>query len=61
MLDGGAYSLVVGLAKEDSRDFGEMAGYACDWENRREMRFLDYRGEITREDSEPYKWDEVEE
>ena len=26
-----------------------------------EMRFLDYLGEITREDSEPYKWDEVEE
>lgn len=51
----------VVLSKEDCRDFGEMAGYVCDWENRREMRFLDYLGEITREDSEPYKWDEVEE
>ena len=61
MLDGGANSMVVVLSKEDCRDFGEMAGYVCDWENRREMRFLDYLGEITREDSEPYKWDEGEE
>ena len=39
----------------------ELTEYVCDWENRREMRFLDYLGEITREDSEPYEWDEVEE
>ena len=45
MLDGGANSMVVVLSKEDSRDFGEMAGYVCDWENRREMRFLDYLGD----------------
>ena len=50
-------SMVVVLSKEDCRDFGEMAGYVCDWENRREMRFLDYLGEITREDCEPYEWE----
>ena len=53
--------MFVVLSEEDCRDFGEMDGYVCDWENRREMRFLDYLGEITREDSEPYEWDEVEE
>lgn len=61
MLYGGANPMVVVLSEEDCRDFGEMDGYVCDWENRREMRFLDYLGEITREDSEPYKWDEEEE
>lgn len=53
--------MAVVLAKEDCYDFGEMDGYVCDWENRREMRFLEYLGEITREDSEPYERDEVEE
>lgn len=41
--------MVVVLSREDGHDFGEMDGYVCDWENRREMRFLDYLGEITRE------------
>jgi len=40
--------MVVVLSREDGHDFGEMDGYVCDWENRREMRFLDYLGEITR-------------
>lgn len=53
--------MFVVLSKEDCRSFGEMDGYVCDWENRREMRFLDYLREITREDCEPYEWDEVEE
>ena len=53
--------MVVVLSREDGHDFVEMDGYVCDWENRREMRFLDYLGEITRENNEPYAWDEVEE
>lgn len=61
MLYGDANPMFVVLSEEDCRDFGEMDGYVCDWENRREMRFLDYLGEITREDSEPYEWDDVEE
>ena len=61
MLYGETNSMVVVLSREDGHDFGEMDGYVCDWENRREMRFLDYLGEITREDCEPYEWDEVEE
>ena len=61
MLYGDATPMFVVLSKEDCRDFGEMDGYVCDWENRREMRFLEYIGEITREDREPYEWDEEEE
>ena len=61
MLYGDANPMFVVLSEEDCRDFGEMDGYVCDWENRREMRFLDYLGEITREDCESYEWDEVEE
>lgn len=37
MLYGGANPMVVVLSKEDCRDFGEMDGYVCDWENRREL------------------------
>lgn len=61
MLYGDANPMFVVLSKEDSHDFGEMDGYVCDWENRREMRFLDYLREITREYSELYERDEVEE
>lgn len=61
MLYGDANPMFVVLSKEDSHDFGEMDGYVCDWENRREMRFLDYLREITREDSELYERDEAEE
>ena len=61
MLYGDATPMFVVLSKDDCRDFGEMDGYVCDWANRREMRFLDYLREITREDSEPYEWDEEEE
>lgn len=61
MLHGDANPMFVVLSKEDCHDFGEMDGYVCDWENRREMRFLDYLGKITREGREPYEWDEVEE
>lgn len=57
MLYGDANPMFVVLSKEDCRDFGEMDGYVCDWENRREMRFLEYIGEITREDREPYEWE----
>ena len=57
MLYGDATPMFVVLSKEDCRDFGEMDGYVCDWENRREMRFLEYIGEITREDREPYEWE----
>ena len=61
MLYGGSSPMLVVLSEEDCRDFGQMDGYVCDWENRREMRFLDYLGEITREGRELYEWDEVEE
>lgn len=47
--------MAVVLAKENCHDFGEMDGYVCDWENRREMRFLEYIGEITHEDRKPYE------
>lgn len=57
MLYGDANPMFVVLSEEDCRDFGEMDGYVCDWENRREMRFLEYIGEITHENHEPYEWE----
>lgn len=57
MLYGDANPMFVVLSEEDCRDFGEMDGYVCDWENWREMRFLEYIGEITHEDREPYEWE----
>lgn len=49
--------MLVVLSEEDCRDFGQMDGYVCDWENRREMRFFEYIGEITHEDRETYEWE----
>lgn len=57
MLYGSSGPMLVILSSEDCRDFGEMDGYVCDWENQREMRFLDYLGEITHVDREPYEWE----
>ena len=57
MLYGSSSPMLVILSSEDCRDFGEMDGYVCDWENQREMRFLDYLGEITHVDREPYEWE----
>lgn len=42
MLYGSASPMLVILAQENCRDFGIMDGYVCDWENHREMRFMDY-------------------
>ena len=57
MLYGGSSPMLVVLSEEDCRDFGQMDGYVCDWENRSEMRFLEYIGEITHEDRETYEWE----
>lgn len=42
MLYGTSSPMLVILAQENCRDFGIMDGYVCDWENHREMRFVDY-------------------
>lgn len=42
MLYGTSSPMLVILAQENCRDFGIMDGYVCDWENHREMRFMDY-------------------
>lgn len=42
MLYGSASPMLVILTQENCRDFGIMDGYVCDWENHREMRFMDY-------------------
>lgn len=42
MLYGTSSPMLVILAQENCRDFGIMDGYMCDWENHREMRFMDY-------------------
>lgn len=42
MLYGNSSPMLVILAQENCRDFGIMDGYVCDWENHREMRFMDY-------------------
>lgn len=57
MLYGGSSPMLVVLSEEDCRDFGQIDGYVCDWENRSEMRFLEYIGEITHEDRETYEWE----
>ncbi len=42
MLYGTSSPMLVILAQENCRDFGIMDGYVCDWENHREMRFIQF-------------------
>ena len=42
MLYGTVSPMTVVLSQEDCSEFGELDGFVCDWENRRELRFAEY-------------------
>lgn len=42
MLYGTVTPMTVVLSREDCSELGEMDGIVCDWENRRELRFMEY-------------------
>lgn len=45
-LYGSASPVMVWLSREDCCEFGEIDGFVCDWENKRELRFLDFIVEL---------------
>lgn len=51
-LYGSASPAMVWLSKEDCREFGEIDGFICDWENKRELHFLDFVAELVGEPKE---------
>ncbi len=41
--------MAVWLSDKDCKEFGETDGFVCDWENKREMSFLDFVGMLAEE------------